>query len=421
MGTTNKNRYPVFLALFALLLGAPSLFACEDFSCDSAVVAEILKINDIKDITVNAVTNPYESGQLQRRVNVLYLGNLGIEKLPESINDLTDLWLLELYGNKLSEIPAALLRNPEVLVNVTSNRLCTLSEEMVDFLDERDISRNNWRAHQKKSDSEYCDGVAVCNSLECELDVVRDILTEHGISEDDVEFSFISGVDNNFTSNEIVIADENHINRLYLSNLGLNNLSADIRKLEHITTLHLSNNNLEKLPAALLYYNFTSGNSLYPNVKTKSLRVDNNRFCSVTEPEHKWLELQASTVESGSEFVPWNELQTSDGTSSCDIEVTEVPDEMAKDPFVLKPQNVSIILDNNTTFDVADRGDYLSITLPFQGEAVNFELLDLKGRVIWNQKSNQNILVPKNEGFRGVMILKAHSSSFNHQQKLIFE
>jgi hypothetical protein len=101
---------------------------CEDFSCDSSVVEEIVAANDLDEPMVLSLSGG--------RINKIYfdgsLSNKKMTVLPESIGRLSHLKNLELPGNEITEIPSTISSCDSLsVIKMNNNALSVLPEELM--------------------------------------------------------------------------------------------------------------------------------------------------------------------------------------------------------------------------------------------------------------------------------------------------
>jgi hypothetical protein len=128
-----EGRRVVMRTSTMLMIGfcaAKIVFAqpCEDFSCDSAVVAEISDTNNLTDAVVVALT----SGRISAFSYNGSGGSVKMKILPESIGRLSSLRTLDLSSNEISEIPASIgLCSGLRTLKISNNRLTDLPKELM--------------------------------------------------------------------------------------------------------------------------------------------------------------------------------------------------------------------------------------------------------------------------------------------------
>jgi hypothetical protein len=113
------------------MLGAVSFASaqpCENWACDSAVVMEIADTNDIGDNMIVSIING--------RVNKLYYNGSAAGKkmtvLPGNIGRLSELEVLDLSNNEISEIPASISSCSNLnILYMDSNSLASLPEGLM--------------------------------------------------------------------------------------------------------------------------------------------------------------------------------------------------------------------------------------------------------------------------------------------------
>jgi Leucine-rich repeat (LRR) protein len=211
---------PMLVASLVLCLSAQP---CEDYACDSAVVAEISEVNDLDQSII-----PVLSGG---RVGALhYVGLITAKKmtvLPECVGRLSELQILDLAHNEIAEIPVSLMlctnlrslrlnnnqlsgipdeltslsiSQPEIhnisyekydttySLDLSHNRLCSLSSGVILWLNM--LSGKNWQATQDCSTAVICriplsgalrnDKSSFCLSVSSGIAVIRFEVPENG-------------------------------------------------------------------------------------------------------------------------------------------------------------------------------------------------------------------------------------------------
>lgn len=119
---------------------------------DSAVVAAILSVNDVK-LPVDSVATRNAGG----RVTVLKLGGRGLAILPSDIGFLDSLKSAELAGNRLAALPRELaLLTSVASVDLAGNRLCRVPAAIGSWISSR-AKTADWASTQTQ------DGILACS------------------------------------------------------------------------------------------------------------------------------------------------------------------------------------------------------------------------------------------------------------------
>lgn len=109
---------------------SPGWLPCEDYACDSTVVAEVLRANDQEELSVDEVTQLDSSG----RVTAVSLSGFAVTQFPGNVVRLQTLRTLDMSSAQLDELPPIVtaLANLRTLT-LTSNELSTLPSAFADL------------------------------------------------------------------------------------------------------------------------------------------------------------------------------------------------------------------------------------------------------------------------------------------------
>ena len=205
-----------------IILASFFSLSAQSYTDDSLIVREILDLNGLDTVEVDAVTS-----KISNRVYALYLHDMNISVLPESLGNLDSLQNLQIQNNRLTALP-------ESIGNCTRLRYLSAYYNHIHELPE---------------------SIANCSEL--------DLL-------------YLLG--NKFTKFPKVVLEFKKMLTLSLSNNHLTEVPAEIANYEREIQLSISNNYLMELPEA-----FTS-------MKPEYINVIGNLLCSVSEEMEQWLD-----------------------------------------------------------------------------------------------------------------------------------
>ncbi len=190
---------------------APYIEPCTTGDCDSAVVAGIMEVNNIRNVSVGTAA-AFRSG----RVVGLNLSKTGMTVLPDAVGSLTELSDLRVERNTLRELPSFIGRCTKLdTFYVGDNALTTLPAEIGDCSSLTFLSTGG-------------------NSL-------RELPDEIGKLRKLYHFSMQR---NRLTTLPSSIGDLAALRDLYLANNLISSLPSSITRLDKIRTLTIRNNRL---------------------------------------------------------------------------------------------------------------------------------------------------------------------------------
>lgn len=197
------------------LKAAPYIEPCTDGSCDSAVVAGIMEVNDIRNVSIGTAAT-YEDG----RVVAVNLNKRGMTVLPDAVGSLTELRDLRIENNAIQELPSFIGKCAKLdTLYVGGNDLTTLPAEIGDCSSLTFLTTGDNRITE----------------LPGEIGKLRKLY----------HFSMQR---NQLTTLPSSMADLAALRDLYLANNRISSLPPSIVRLSEIKTLTIRNNRLCDVP-----------------------------------------------------------------------------------------------------------------------------------------------------------------------------